>query len=141
MPLIRYRIGDNGIAGGPCACGRAFPVLAKIWGRAYDVVEGLDGRRYHGEFFMYLFEDLRKSGYQIRQFQVIQDRRDHLTIRIVADSETVDRASAIIRDHLRDRLPGIGVTAVQCNAVERSASGKTQVVRNLLLAARRDSTA
>jgi hypothetical protein len=27
-----------------------------------------------------------------------------------------------------------------CEAIERSASGKTQVVRNLLLAPRRDST-
>lgn len=140
MPLIRYRIGDNGIAGKACACGRGFPVLAKIWGRAYDVVQGVDGRRYHGEFFMYLFEDLRKSGREIRQFQVVQDRPDHLTIRIVADSETVTDIAPIIKDHLAAKLPGIEVVVERVDVIERSASGKTQVVRNLVLAANRAST-
>jgi phenylacetate-CoA ligase len=134
MPLIRYRIGDNGIAGVACACGRSFPVLAKIWGRAYDVVQGVDGRRYHGEFFMYLFEDLRKAGHEIRQFQVVQDREDHLMIRVVAEAATLDRIVPVIGAHLADKLPGIAVTVERRDAIERSASGKTQVVRNLLLA-------
>jgi phenylacetate-CoA ligase len=115
-------------------------VLAKIWGRAYDVVQGVDGRRYHGEFFMYLFEDLRKSGREIRQFQVVQDRPDHLTIRIVADPATVTDIAPSIKDHLAANLPGIEVAVERADVIERSASGKTQVVRNLLLAANRAST-
>jgi len=140
MPLIRYRIGDNGIPGPACTCGRGFPVLSKIWGRAYDVVQGVDGRRYHGEFFMYVFEDLRKAGHDIRQFQVVQDRADHLTIRIVSDPKTADTIAPIIRDHLTGKLPGVKVTVERCDVIERAASGKTQVVRNLLLAAQRGST-
>jgi len=139
MPLIRYRIGDNGVAGSTCTCGRGFPVLAKIWGRAYDVVQGIDGRRYHGEFFMYLFEDLRKAGYQIRQFQVIQDRADHLTIRLVIDY-AAERIALPITNHLAQHLPGVAVTLERCESIERSTSGKAQVVRNLLLATNRSPT-
>ena len=136
MPLIRYQIGDNGIPGAGCPCGRGFPVLAKIWGRAYDVVQGVDGRKYHGEFFMYMFEDLRKAGHEVRQFQVVQDRPEHLTIRIVADAVTTETIKPIILRHLAEKLPGVDVTLEGCCQIERSASGKTQVVRNLLATSR-----
>jgi len=74
MPLVRYRIGDLGSwAPGECPCGRGLPTLERIWGRAYDFVGTPDGRRYHGEFFMYLFEDLRRANAGVQGFQVTQD--------------------------------------------------------------------
>ena len=58
MPLIRYRVGDFGAWGDACTCGRPFPRLERIYGREYDFIRGKDGRRFHGEFFLYIFEEL-----------------------------------------------------------------------------------
>jgi phenylacetate-CoA ligase len=133
MPLIRYRIGDNGIAGESCECGRGLPVLAKIWGRAYDVVQGLDGRRFHGEFFMYLFEDLRKAGHDIKQFQVIQEERAHLNVLISSSDATIAAITPDIRRRLETSLPGMTIGVERREKIERSPSGKMQIVRNRLL--------
>src|SRR6185312_1271456 len=45
-PLLRYRTGDEvGPApDGPCACGRAFPLLGALDGRAEDNFTAADGR-------------------------------------------------------------------------------------------------
>ena len=83
MPLIRYRIGDMGRSAGPCSCGRPFPVLGEVFGREYDFVEAPDGRRFHGEFFMYAFEDLRQRHPEIGQFQVVQTAATELVVRVV----------------------------------------------------------
>jgi len=38
MPLIRYEIGDLGVMGEVCSCGRGLPVLTEIAGRQQDVL-------------------------------------------------------------------------------------------------------
>lgn len=43
MPLIRYEVGDVGIAGPACDCGITLPVLERIMGRTRDVVALPDG--------------------------------------------------------------------------------------------------
>ncbi len=46
MPLLRYRVGDRGsLLPHACACGRAFPLLGVVTGRAADVLVLADGRR------------------------------------------------------------------------------------------------
>ncbi len=46
MPLIRYRVGDRGsLRPSACACGRSFPLLGVVTGRAADVLVLSDGRR------------------------------------------------------------------------------------------------
>ena len=133
MPLIRYRVGDFGILGSPCECGRALPTLARIWGREYDYVVGQGGKKYHGEFFMYVFEDLRDQGLDIDQFQVQQVESDRLRILVRSprslDSEAVGR----IRNLLRDRLSGFDVDVTETDEIPRAASGKMRVIENRLL--------
>ena len=49
MPLVRCRIGDSGaISPDPCRCGRPYPVLASLVGRAADVFVAADGTKVHG---------------------------------------------------------------------------------------------
>lgn len=128
MPLIRYRVGDFGLLGDACRCGRGFPVLEKVWGRAYDFVESPDGRRYHGEFFMYAFEDLRSRGVPVGQFQVIQIAPDELKVRVTSEATGPSFSRAII-ETLERRLPGMGIH-VECVAqIPRSDSGKMQVIK------------
>ncbi|ODU04103.1 MAG: hypothetical protein ABS81_11710 [Pseudonocardia sp. SCN 72-86] len=46
FPLLRYRTGDEvgEAAAGPCACGRAFPLLGTVDGRVEDSFHAADGR-------------------------------------------------------------------------------------------------
>jgi phenylacetate-CoA ligase len=85
MPLIRYRIGDLGIAAEPkpCACRRGLPIIDRIVGRSSDMMVNFSGELFHGEFFTHLFYNLPG----IRQFQVIQPDRQHLQFKLVAGPE------------------------------------------------------
>ena len=131
MPLIRYRLGDFAVAGGACSCGRSFPTIEKVWGRAYDFVEGPDGRQYHGEFFMYLFEDLRDRGNGVRQFQVTQRDEGPLEVAVVVPPDQLPRVEREVHRLLAERLPGMEARIVRVERLERTASGKMQVIRNL----------
>jgi phenylacetate-CoA ligase len=81
MPLIRYRLGDVGIPQEEeCSCGRKLPLMKLIEGRKDDFLMALDGRIISPTvFFPYPFENMDL----IRQFKVIQERRDRLTIQVV----------------------------------------------------------
>ena len=80
MPFIRYKIGDMGMwAKEPCSCGCAHPLLKDIVGRSLDMLYGVDGRRVPGEFFPHMLKDFPI----IRQFQVVQKKRDQLLIKLI----------------------------------------------------------
>ena len=133
MPLVRYRLGDFAVPGTACACGRGFPVIQKIWGREYDFVRAPDGKRYHGEFFMYLFEDLRRDGLPVQQFQVIQRVPGGVEVAVVVARELADAATAEIRDRISSRVEGMRVAVRRVDAIARAASGKMQVIKNTWL--------
>lgn len=75
--LPRYDTGDLvNMAAAPCACGRGFPLIQAVVGRANDLVEDQAGHAVHSEFFTHLFrEDAR-----ISEFQVIYDKTDLVVI-------------------------------------------------------------
>jgi phenylacetate-CoA ligase len=130
MALLRYDIGDYGALGPPCKCGRGFPVLEKVLGRAYDTIVAPDGKKYHGEFFMYVFEDLRRHGQLFTQFQVIQDGASSLRVRIVAVQAQRERLEAEVRLKLQSILPVMTLAFEWVDRIPRLPSGKTQVIAN-----------
>jgi phenylacetate-CoA ligase len=83
MPLIRYQIGDMGIAASqvPCACGRGLPLIERVLGRTSDMLVNTRGEFFHGEYFSHLF--YHQPG--VRQFQVVQPDPQHLIFRTVTD--------------------------------------------------------
>ncbi len=75
--LPRYDTGDRvRMAGGPCPCGRGFPLISAVLGRANDMVADQAGNAVHSEFFSHLF---RADG-AIRAFQVLYDARTLVVI-------------------------------------------------------------
>lgn len=81
MPLIRYRVGDVGVAGeqAPCTCGRGFGLMQKIEGRDSDVVFTPSGNRLIVEFFNGIVDDIQ----EIDSFQVVQEQIDRITMAVV----------------------------------------------------------
>lgn len=81
MPLIRYRIGDRATRsdGQPCRCGRGFELMRGIQGRDTDCVVTPTGNRLIVHFFTGVLEHFQ----EVDSFQVIQNERDSVQIRIV----------------------------------------------------------
>lgn len=122
MPLIRYRIGDLGAPGDPCACGRALPVLRLRVGRTEDLVTLPDGRKVDGAVFGQAVEELVERGVLVKQFRAIQHTLDHVEVLIAldgADPAVPDQLAGRLRELLGARLT-ITVRPVPHIPVERS---------------------
>ena len=100
-PFIRYRIGDLAVAmdtRAPSPCGRGLPRIGRIEGRAQAVIVGANGNYLPGTFFMHYFKDF---DYVVRQFQIIQTRLRHLTLKIVKADRFNDQLLSEILEGLR----------------------------------------
>ena len=86
MPLIRFRIGDVAEQGSAfCECGAPFATIRGVHGRMLDMFPLPDGRVIHPYF---LSETLIMDDPDwIENFQLTQERMDHVTMRIVPRAE------------------------------------------------------
>ena len=128
MPLIRYATGDLAEQGaGGCACGRAFPSLARIEGRTDDVLVTPEGR------WIGRLDPIFKGVSSLHETQIVQDRADHVRVDVVpvAAFTTAER-DALVRA-LRQRLgPSMQIDVVQVGRIPRTAAGKFPAVVNLV---------
>ncbi len=91
FPFIRYLNGDIGsISTEKCSCGRTFPLLRSLQGRSSDILE-FNGQHIHGEYFTHLFYG--KAG--VKQFQVVQDAKDSLILRVVSSEAEIDLSQIV----------------------------------------------
>jgi len=103
MPFIRYRIGDlaEAMTDAPSVCGRGLPRIGDIQGRVQSIIMGTDGHFVPGTFFAHA---LKEYDYAIRRFQVVQEERGALKLRIVKgprySDDTMDEVKALIRRYL-----------------------------------------
>ncbi len=84
MPLIRYRMGDLGqIIHESCTCGRGLPRLKNIRGRTSDIFHSPNGKKIApGSLVLYLVDEAPGL---IGQVQIVQDRLNHILIRITKE--------------------------------------------------------
>ncbi|WP_290818749.1 phenylacetate--CoA ligase family protein [Halovivax sp.] len=124
MPLVRYEIGDMGIASAePCRCGRPFPTLAHVTGRVTDHFRSIDGDLVYPGY-------LRKALYHrdwIEQFRIRQTRADRVAYEIkrrdgrsppASDLEEIEAAT---RDLLGEE---VAVAFEYPDRIDESGSGK-----------------
>jgi phenylacetate-CoA ligase len=98
MPLFRYDTGDMvTIAKTGCDCGRGYPLIEAVEGRANDCVRAPDGKWVHSEFFTHMF----REDPCIDRFQVLQRRDGAIEIRLESKGmPDVERYDAAIRRRL-----------------------------------------
>ena len=100
MPFIRYRIGDVGVLSDRKSnCGRGLPILEKIEGRAFDIIVGTNNRYFDGHFFSIL---LRTAVDGIKQFQVVQESKNEIDIKIVVDEAFKKGRIDILANKIRE---------------------------------------
>jgi phenylacetate-CoA ligase len=130
MPLIRYRLKDYAsISGEPCPCGRTLPTLLNIHGREYDMLVNTSGQKFHGEFFLYLVEDLKKKKIVLDHVQFIQQgMKINIKIAHSGDVEK-DYFHEYFTENLRlyfDAMVEVNVKFV--SEIPREPSGKLRTV-------------
>jgi phenylacetate-CoA ligase len=107
MPLVRYELGDVAVAApddARCACGRTLPMLERIEGRIPDLIVVPDGSFLVTHFFVVLFKNLQS----VHRYQIVQDERDRMRVRLVprpgADRPQVE---AIVRREVTAATRGL----------------------------------
>jgi len=133
MPLIRYRTGDLGqLASASCPCGKPYPVLKSIVGRAYDLIRSADGKTFHPESVLYIFEDMRRSGKTLPPFQAVQQKDGEITIyfeqALPTDQTLLTEVELRFRSSFRGEL---SVKFATTDRLVREPSGKLRIVKRL----------
>lgn len=131
-PLIRYRIGDYAsIKKGKCACGRTLISFDNVHGRAYDCIISPDGKIFHPELIMYIFEDVKDKFGGIKQFQVIQKQSDQLLIRLVLSQAFTNEIKDLITNQILEKLHySMKLTYEFVDQINREPSGKIRLVKS-----------
>lgn len=126
MPFIRYKNEDIGsISKRRCDCGRRLNMLEKIEGRVLDTIKTKDGRLIPGEFFIYWF-----MGFDgIKQFQVIQEDLNNMTVKIIKGRDFPDEKLYYLEDVIH-RIMGdkISIDFKIVDEIPLTQSGKFRVV-------------
>lgn len=124
MPFLRYRIGDMAIPQeGVCSCGRAGDLVQRITGRVEDVIVTPDGR------WVTRLDFIFKGLTNVEEAQLMQDRREHLQVRVVKRPGYSEADEKRILANLRERLgPDMTIEFAYLNQIPRTASGKFRYV-------------
>jgi phenylacetate-CoA ligase len=101
MPFINYEIGDTGLAGPPCPCGRGFPTLVRIEGRLGEAFRTPAGRIISPATFDKVF---RFCADYVREFQGERTAAAAMTVRVVPTA----RFNLEIAERIRSELEGYG---------------------------------
>lgn len=122
MPLIRYRCGDR-VRLDPelklCACGRSFPLVAQVLGRADDPIKLPDGRS------VGRLDHLFKGVAGILEAQIRQERLDAIDIYIVPAANYGTHTRNAVLANARHRLGNcLDVRIRLVDAIPRTANGK-----------------
>lgn len=135
MPLIRYRLGDLGrLSDSPCSCGKPYPLLERIVGRAYDTIVGISGKKYHPESVLYVFEDLRNAGTSLPPFQAVQTRDGLLKVNFETDAHRLAKITRAVSAQITEAFHGDLETQLgRVDRLSREPSGKLRVVKRELL--------
>lgn len=126
MPLIRYKNEDiASLSGLKCNCGRGLPLLQKVEGRSLDTIQTCDGKLIPGEFFPHLMKDFE----EIDKFQVVQNEKSKLLIKIVKRVEfSKDKFELLRNEVLKVLGTNISVDFQFVEDIPLTTTGKFRVV-------------
>jgi phenylacetate-CoA ligase len=136
MPLIRYRIGDLGIpTDEKCTCGRSWPLIKSIQGRINDYLVLPSGRKISWLYLLrvILYDKIfRENVFAILQYQIIQDRKDRIILKIVKGREFNPEMLERIKRSLKKEFDKLGenlevVTRI-VDDIPRERTGKRRIL-------------
>jgi phenylacetate-CoA ligase len=133
MPLIRYRTGDIGVWGtGTCSCGRSFPIIDRIQGRAVDTLIRKDGVLVPGRAVTNV---VSRELQDARYVQMVQKKAGELIVKIVPAANFSEMTTkGIVRDvqGLLDQQMDVQVEITTLENLIRNPQGKLREYVNLM---------
>ena len=135
FPLIRFDITDRAAASAaPCACGRPFPVLERLEGRAVDFLVSTRGGFVSPTYIRHLVGVVHGSE-KVRRFQLVQEGPASFTLALQPETGVAADTVATLSDPIRrDLLPVLGddahITVSVVDRIAETGTGKFQYVIN-----------
>jgi phenylacetate-CoA ligase len=129
MPFIRYRTGDMGkVSDTKANCKRGLKILDSVLGRTNDYILLPSGNLLAAVNIASVFNEI-SSQIHIRQYQVVQEKRNELTVFVVEDKGFSDMYSEIISNSLKEHIAGeMEITVKQVDDIPLTESGKRRSV-------------
>ena len=126
MPFIRYRLGDIGVVSDDiCACGRGLPVLQDIQGRTDDFIVLPTGELVPPTRPIAIF--FATPG--IEQFIVIQDTKEHITVKVVPQKGFTTEIEKTLMDRLKKALgPSVVIDIKRVDTIPLTGKGKFRTI-------------
>ncbi len=126
MPMIRYRTDDvSRILTEPCPCGRSYRRIAGITTKAVDVIVTPDGRLVTPST---ITPPLRPVP-GIRNSQFVQERTDHLIVRLAVEKPLAETHERTLLRGLRERVgESMQIDIQYVDEIPREPSGKYRCV-------------
>ncbi len=126
MPLIRYNTDDESfVLDGACPCGRQLPRIGAVVGKTGNIIHTPSGKRLSP--LTLGSSSLGPMG--VRRFQFIQERVDHVTVKLVPGSglspNEVEALPSRVATHFGYTLgPEVEVDVQVVQSIEPTAAGK-----------------
>jgi phenylacetate-CoA ligase len=122
MPLLRYQMSDvTHLRAAPCGCGRAGRMMANVATKAEDLIITPRGRVVSPASLTHPFKTVRG----VDRSQLVQERPDYLSVRIVANDAFTPAEQELLIGRLQDRLgDDMRIAIVRTSAIPREPSGK-----------------
>ncbi len=127
MPFIRYNLHDMGSYNKKiCSCGRTFPLMNPIKGRANDYMITNDGKKL--SFFNIAYFD--KLAPNVREYQIIQEDINSFTVLVVPGFSYNNHAEDVIVPAIKGFFPEAEIILNIVPSIEREPSGKFKAFKS-----------
>jgi len=132
FPIIRYELGDVGVLSERvCSCGINLPLLEKINGRTSDFVLTTSGKKIHSEFFSYLNRELITRGYVLKEFKIVQKKKNELIVYLLKDENMNKKVKHFISSMIKKYIdPSMTVKFEHVEKIDLEKSGKKRYFVN-----------
>lgn len=123
MPFIRYRLNDFGIySTQPCSCGRSFPLMTGLKGRAHDYAVTREGKLISSTT---LLGEMDRFAAHLEAFQIIQEDIDRFKMVLVPGKEYRETVADRIQSGFGRLFPEATIRIVRRERLHQEGSGKT----------------
>ena len=120
MPLIRYEIGDEAIAGAGCGCGRTLPHIAAIVGRLQNYFLLRDGTKLRVDLSHYRLSAIAR----LREFQLAQTGYEDVELRLCVFGSLDEEEQGVVARVVKGIPPQFRVKVVYPDQLPRTPAGK-----------------
>ncbi|MCX7715373.1 MAG: hypothetical protein N2171_06570 [Clostridia bacterium] len=130
MPLIRYKLGDLGhYYAEPCTCGRGFPLMGDIDGRARDLFALKNRSVVAPAKIAAILQDIPS----VHLFQVVQDTSGNITAFVVPVRKPLQKETVVTIKNALHKLLGEdeSITVIESDTITLEPNGKCSFVKQI----------